>query len=148
MPQQTSAGVQTTCGANGIVTNAVVSTPGQTSYHSGITPGDIVVASLFQGGSASWAEFHDLTNGSYWSATSSSDVATTVVIGSQSRAGVLPTFRRIVYSNATVNGDYLGFASVGAQGFKDVVGSVTIMTAGPLRTSSSGTSFTVKFKSS
>jgi hypothetical protein len=146
--QQLTAGVRTMCSPSGMTLDADVATPAGNASKSGVSPGDTIVASMFQTSFNSWAEVHDLTNGSYWSATDPAFVdATTVDIGSQSRAGALPTFAKVAYANATVDGDYLGFNSVGGVTQCNlVIGGVTLMKPGPLTTTAGGTTFTVKFK--
>ena len=149
VPHQLTAGVMAACAPSGMSVGADVTTPaGNASQSGAVSPGDTVVASLFQTAFDSWAELHDLSNGNAWSAaTQPLWMPTTVDIGSQSRAEALPTFTKVAYANATVNGDDLGFSSVGGVTQCDmVIGGVTLVKPGALATTASGTTFTVKFK--
>ena len=110
--------------------------------------GDVVVASLFQSATSTWAEIHDLTNGQYWFDDNSANQGDTVVdIGTFSYAydGVLvPTFKKIKFTNATVNGDYLGFDS--PTEYNTLNGGDLVIKAGALTTGATGSSFSDTFK--
>ena len=77
----------------------------------GAAAGDVVVASLFQSSSSTYAEIHDLTANVFWFANNSVNQGdTTVDIGTynQSPSRPVPTFSTVKFTNATVNGDYAG----------------------------------------
>ncbi len=112
-------------------------------------PGDVVVASLFQSATSTWAEIHDLTNGEYWVASNSVNQGDTVVdIGTLTEdaccGSPVPTFSKIKYTNATVNGDYLGFDS--PTEFNTLNGGDLLIKAGAVTTSGTGSSFSDTFK--
>ena len=68
----------------------------------------------FQSGTSTGAEIHDLTNGQYWFDDNSINQGDTIVdIGTLTEAPEvpIPTFTKLKFTNATVNGDYLGFDS-------------------------------------
>ncbi len=110
--------------------------------------GDVVVASLFQSGTSTWAEIHDLTNGQYWLDDNSVNQGDTVVdIGTYSEDFVdfpVPTFSKIKFTNATVNGDYLAFDS--PTEYNTLNGGDLLIKAGALTTSATGSSFSDTFK--
>ncbi len=116
----------------------------------GAAAGDVIVASLFESSSSTWVKIHDLTNGDYWFADQSSNLGDSVVdIGTfnevQSEEAVTK-FKTVVFTNATVNGDDLGFESpmkVDAFNLDDL-----LMKTGGLSTTAAGSTFTVKFKAS
>ena len=114
----------------------------------GAAPGHVVVASLFQSATSTWAEIHDLTNGQYWFDDNSVNQGDTVVdIGTFSDAylGVpVPTFKKIQFTNATVNGDYLGFES--PTEYNTLNGGDLLVKASALTTSATGSSFSDTFK--
>jgi hypothetical protein len=116
----------------------------------GPVPGDTVVASLFESGSATWAEIHDLTQNLYWVANNDINEGETVVdIGTLNaiyEGLAVPTYTNVKFSNATVNGDYLGFDS--PTRYNTYKGSVLIVKTGGLKTSATGSSFSTTFKHS
>ncbi len=107
--------------------------------------GDVVVASLFQSATSTWAEIHDLTNGEYWFDDNSANQGDTVVdIGTFSISDLVPTFKKIQFTNATVNGDYLGFES--PTEYNTLNGGDLLIKASALTTSATGSSFSDTFK--
>ena len=114
----------------------------------GAAAGDVVVASLFESGTSTWAEIHDLTNGQYWYDENSANQGDTVVdIGTDSFAYVgtpVPTFTKVKFTNASVNGDYLGFDS--RTEYNTLNGGDLLIKAGALTTSATGSSFSDTFK--
>jgi hypothetical protein len=116
---------------------------------TGAAPGDVVVTSLFQSGGATWAEIHDLTNGMYWYANNSANQGDTVVdigtFNNDQYGSPVPTFKKIKFTNTTVNGDYLGFDNPAQVDAVNGDGRVLIQT-GNLTTSGTGSSFSVTFK--
>jgi hypothetical protein len=149
--RQTYADVVSGCNSTGPYTWFQFGTPAHGYNEPGPAPGDTVVASLFQSGSATWAELHDLTEDVYDFANDSVNVGDTVVdIGSHTYANGLdspqvPTFTNIVFSNATVNGDYLGFE--GATKYNDVTSSDhLLLKTKTSSTTGAGTTFSLKFK--
>ncbi len=150
--KQTYADVVSGCHSTGPYTWFQFGTPAH-GYNEtqGPAPGDTVVASLFQSGSATWAELHDLTENVYDFANDTVNVGDTVVdIGSYTYANGLetpqvPTFTKIVFSNATVNGDYLGFED--ATKYNDVTSSDHLLIKTKTSsTTGAGTTFSLKFK--
>ncbi len=115
---------------------------------AGAAPGHVVVASLFQSDTSTWAEIHDLTNGDYWYDDNSANQGDTVVeIGTNTYAyeGIpVPTFKKIQFTNATLNGDYLGFDS--PTQYNTLNGGDLLIKAGALTTSGTGSSFSDKFE--
>jgi len=110
--------------------------------------GDTVVTSLSESPTATFAELHDLTNGQYWFDQDSNPVDESVVdIGSLSYEPAdrpVPTFPKATFSNATVNGDYLGFE--GPTDYNALFGGVILIKSGHLATSATGSSFSLTFK--
>jgi hypothetical protein len=119
------------------------------NVETGAAPGDVVVTSLFQSGGATWAEIHDLTNGMYWYANNSANQGDTVVdigtFNNDQYGSPVPTFKKIKFTNTTVNGDYLGFDNPAQVDAVNGDGRVLIQT-GNLTTSGTGSSFSVTFK--
>ncbi len=140
--------VEADCTLNGPTYNYAVATLAASLFKPGAMPGDVVVASLFQSGTSTWAEIHDLTNGEYWFADNDVNQGDTVVdIGTYSfaYAGVrVPTFKKIHFTNATVNGDYLGFDS--PTEYNTLNGGDLVIKAAALTTSATGSSFSDTFK--
>jgi hypothetical protein len=136
------------CGASGISYSYFLGTP------SGVTlepagAGDTVVTSVFESATATYAEVHDLTNHQYWLNSYTSTVESTgVQIGSFNFVGQnaepIPTFSKATLSNATVNGDYLGFESPTEYNALD--GGVTLVKSGHLATGATGSTFPVTFE--
>jgi hypothetical protein len=114
----------------------------------GVAPGDVVVTSLFQSESATSVEIHDLTNGAYWFDQSRINQRdTNVDIGTLSWTSYglpVPTFTKVKFTNATVNGDYLGFDSLTR--YNAFNGGDLVIKSGALTTSATGSSFSDKFK--
>jgi len=114
------------------------------------TPGDTVVASMFETGKWTQAEVHDITNGQHWVGTySAGGTDTTVGIGvlSEFAPPVIP-FSTTTMSVDQVNGDYLGFESpeqlkLTASGDNS---NQTLVTSGAL--TAHGSSFRLTFKQS
>jgi hypothetical protein len=114
----------------------------------GAVPGDTVVASLFESGSATWAEIHDLTQNLYWVANNDVNEGETVVdVGTLNaiyEGLAVPTYTKVKFSKATVNGDYLGFEN--PTRYNTYKGSVLIVKTGALTTNATGSSFSTTFK--
>ena len=113
----------------------------------GAAAGDVVVASLFQSGTSTWAEIHDLTANVFWVANNSVNQGdTTVDIGTFNEAPgrPVPTFSTVKFTNATVNGDYLGFE--GPIEFNALNGGDLLIKTGHLATSGTGSTFSDTFK--
>ncbi len=143
-----AAEVEAFCGSSGPNYEYVLATDSGGFFPPGVAAGDVVVASLFESGTSTWAEIHDLTNGEYWFDNNSVNEGDTVVdIGTDSFAanGVpVPTFPKIKFTNATVNGDYLGFDS--PTQFNTLNGGDLLIKAGALTTNATGSSFSDTFK--
>jgi hypothetical protein len=143
--------VESYCTSTGTHTDFFVSTPGGSLTEPGPAPGDTVVASMFQSGTGTGANVHDVTSGAYWFEDDSANVGdTTIDIGSlnqfQLTNSPVPTFTKVHFSNATVNGDYLGFTGVGAAQFNDLNGGDLLIKSGALSTTGAGTTFADTFK--
>ncbi len=113
----------------------------------GAAAGDVVVASLFQSSSSTYAEIHDLTANAVWFANNSVNQGdTTVDIGTynQSPGRPVPTFSTVKFTNATVNGDYAGFES--PTEFNALNGGDLLIKTGHLATSGTGSTFSAAFK--
>ena len=77
--------------------------------------------------------------------TSTRATPSSTSVPSTSLRGIpVPTFTKVKFTNATVNGDYLGFDS--PTEVNTLNGGDLLMKAGPLMTSGTGSSFSVKFK--
>ena len=114
---------------------------------SGAAAGDVVVASLFQSGSSTYAEIHDLTANVFWFADNPINQGDTKVdIGTFNEAPSrpVPTFTTANFTNATVNGDYLGFES--PTEFNALNGGDLLIKSGKLHTTAAGSAFTEAFK--
>jgi hypothetical protein len=144
----TFALVATECLTSGPTYQYVFQTEAGSFVEPGAAPGDTVVTSLFQSGSSTWAEIHDLTANLYWFADNPVNQGDTVVdIGTLNgtfEGRPVPTYTTATLSNATVNGDYLGFDS--PTQFNALNGGDLIAKAGKLKTNGSGSSFTVTFE--
>ena len=115
----------------------------------GAAAGDVVVASLFQSGTSTWAEIHDLTANAFWFANNTVNQGDTVVdIGTYSEVSSsgrpVPTFTTANFTNATVNGDYLGFDS--PTEVNALNGGDLLIKSGKLHTTGTGSVFTETFK--
>jgi hypothetical protein len=147
----TYAFVASFCTTTGPAVEFLLTTPAGGGPETGVSPGDTVVASMFQSSSSTWAEVHDLTSGFYWFSEDGINGGDTVIdIGSLNQfsigGGPVPTFTKVKFSNATVNGDDLGFGSVGATQFNDLNGGDLLIKSGVLTTTGAGTSFADTFK--
>jgi hypothetical protein len=142
--------VGTSCGSGGPSYQYYFATKAGAFTESGAAPGDVVVTSLFQSGSATYAEIHDLTANVYWFADNTVNQGdTNVAIGALNGTytGVpVPTYTTVKLSNATVNGDYLGFDSPGEYNTVNPSDSVLIAKPSKLKTTATGSSFSVAFK--
>jgi hypothetical protein len=114
----------------------------------GAAAGDVIVATLFQSASSTWAKLHDLTNGDYWFADEPSNFGDTVVdIGAFVDSPTpVASFKKVAFTNATVNGDDLGFESP-AQ-FNTLNGGDLLIKTGGIITTGTGSAFSIKFKHS
>jgi hypothetical protein len=115
-----------------------------------VSPGDVVVASLFESGTATQAEIHDLTKGTGWVSGSPEKLADTKVdIGTYNELiDGLPeaNFGKISFTSATVNGDDLGFDS--PTRFNSLNGGDTLVKTGAVKTTAAGSAFTAQYKKS
>jgi hypothetical protein len=142
--------VGTSCSSTGVSDNYYFSTSAGSFTEPGAAPGDVVVASVFESRSATWAELHDLTANLYWVANNPANQGDTAVAigalnGTYSSVPV-PTYTTVQFSNATVNGDYLGFDSPSQINTVNASDSVLIAKAGKLKTNGAGSSFSVTFE--
>jgi hypothetical protein len=140
--------VDASCASSGPTYTYFLGTESGQFNPTGVAPGDVVVASLFESGTWTWAEIHNLTNGQYWYDNNTSNQGDTVInIGTDSLnfAGFpVPTFKKIQFTNATVNGDYLGFDS--PIRYNTLNGGDLVIKAGALKTSATGSIFSDTFK--
>ncbi len=86
---------------------------------SGAAAGDVIVASLFESSSSTFVKIHDLTNGEFWDTDQPSNLGDSVVdlgtFNEETISGLrLTNFKKVAFTNATVNGDDLGFESPSA----------------------------------
>jgi hypothetical protein len=144
----TFALIATQCLTSGPSYSYVFQTEAGSFVEPGAAPGDTVVTSLFQTGSSTWAEIHDLTAHAYWFADNSVNQGdTTVDVGTLNgtfEGALVPTYTTTNFTNATVNGDYLGFDS--PTQVNTLNGGDLIAKAGKLKTNGSGSSFSVTFE--
>ncbi len=142
--------VGTSCGSTGASYQYYFATSAGSFIEPGAAPGDVVVTSLFQSGSATYAEIHDLTANVYWFADNTVNQGdTAVAIGALNGTYTglpIPTYTTVKFSNATVNGDYLGFDSPGQYNTVNPSDSVLIAKPSKLKTTATGSSFSVAFK--
>jgi hypothetical protein len=140
--------VDASCASSGPTYKYVLGTESGTFNPTGVSAGDVVVTSLFESGISTWAEIHNLTNGQHWYDNNPANQGDTVVnIGTASfnYNGVpVPTFSKIKFTNATVNGDDLGFDS--PTEYNTLNGGDLVIKAGTLTTSATGSSFSDTFK--
>jgi hypothetical protein len=141
----------TDCTSSGPLYEFDQATPAGQGVEAGVVPGDTVVASLFQSSSSTFAELHDLTQNIYYFADYGAPVGDTVVdIGSFNELAAfgfkLPPFTTVKMTNATVNGDYLGFDS--PTHWNAVNGGDLLVKSGSLKTSGTGSTFSLVFKHS
>ena len=120
------------------------------TVEAGAHPGDVVVTSLFQTGTSTWAEVHDLTQNLYWYDNNSVNQGDTGIdLGSLSFSAngyLVPKFTTVTLANATVNGDYLGFES--PTQYNALNGGDVLIKSGKLQTSGTGSRFSLKFRHS
>jgi hypothetical protein len=123
-------------------------TPAGSFTEPGAAAGDIVVTSLFQSSTSTWAKIHDLTNGAFWFADDSTNVGDdTVGIGSYvPNSTPLVKFATTSMSNAQVNGDYLTFES--PTQYNAVSATDTLVSSGALATTAGGTHFSLVWRHS
>jgi hypothetical protein len=144
--------VATICTSSGASYEYSFSTEAGNFVEGGAAAGDVVVTSLFESGTSSWAKIHDLTNGAYWFADNSVNQGdATVAIGALNdtyAALPIPNYTKANFTNATANGDYLGFESPGKYNTVNPSDSVLIAKPSKLKTTATGSSFSVAFKHS
>jgi hypothetical protein len=142
--------VGTSCSSTGTAYQYFFSTNAGSFTESGAAPGDTVVTSVFESKSSTYAEIHDLTANLYWVASNPVNQGdTAIAIGALNGTynGVpIPTYTTVKFSNATVNGDYLGFDSPEQVNTVNASDSVLIAKAGKLKTTGAGSSFSVSFE--
>jgi hypothetical protein len=137
---------QESCSSGTPVSSFTVGTPaGSASNLSGASPGDTVVASMFQSGTSTYADIRDVTSHSHWFETDPTNEGDTSIGIGAYLTGPVASFATIKMSNAQVNGEYLGFESPSQ--YKDV-STHTLVASSALTTTSRGTSFTLTFKHS
>jgi hypothetical protein len=141
--------VASQCLSSGPVYDWQFQTLAGTFNEPGAAAGDVVVASLFQAGNSTFAEIHDLTQNATWEANNTVNQGDTVVnIGTFNEdvsLGVpVPTFTKANFTNATVNGDYLGFES--PTEINALNGGDLLIKSGKLHTTATGSVFTETFK--
>lgn len=143
----TYALVATICTSSGPSYEYAFATEAASYVEAGAAAGDVVVASLFQSATATFAVIHDLTDNDYWFADNSVNQGdTTVDIGALNDTYVgtpIPTYAKAKFSNATLNGDYLGFES--PLQYNTVSSIDTVAKSSALTTTASGSSFSTKF---
>ena len=145
----TEAFVGAECSSSGPAYSSGVQTYTGDPSGGPVAAGDVVVASLFQSGTSAVAEIHDLTAHVSWiseGVLNGIDTDTVVDIGTSSLADryPVPTFSKIKFTNATVNGDYLGFDS--PTQYNTLNGGDLVIKASALTTSGTGSSFSDKFE--
>ena len=137
---------QESCSSGTPVSSFTVGTPaGSASDLAGASPGDHIVASMFQSGTSTDADIRDLTSGSHWFETDPTNVGDTAIGIGTYLTGQVASFAPITMSNAQVNGEYLGFESPSR--YKDV-STHTLVASSALTTTARGTSFALTFKHS
>jgi hypothetical protein len=145
----TEAGIYEYCDNSTPVYDYLAETPAGV-IEEPATPGDTVVASMFETEKITEAEVHDITNGQYWVGTyGAGGTDTTIGIGVLDvfAPPALP-FSTTTMSMVQVNGDYLGFESpeqlkMTASGDNS---NQTLVTSGSL--TAHGSSFKLTFKQS
>ncbi len=145
----TYALVASQCRSSGPVYDWQFQTGAGNFNEPGAAPGDVVVASLFQSGSSTFAEIHDLTQNVTWVADNPVNQGDTIVnIGTynedQALSVPVPTFTKANFTNATVNGDYLGFES--PTEINALNGGDLLIKSGKLHTTATGSVFSETFK--
>lgn len=111
-------------------------------------PGDVVVLSVFQSSTTTEAELHDLTQHGYiYSISAGNAGATTVFIGTTANPlHDLDSFTKAVVTNATINGDYLGFDSPTRYNYTGF-GTTPIIKTSAITTNAAGSTFSLTNKS-
>ena len=137
------------CESSGPAYDWVFATDAGSFQEPGAAAGDVVVASLFQSATATYAEIHDLTANALWFANNTVNQGDTVVdIGTYSEVSSsgrpVPTFTTANFTNATVNGDYLGFES--PTEVNALNGGDLLIKSGKLHTTGTGSVFSEQFK--
>ncbi len=142
--------VGTFCTSTGPSYQYVFATEAGSFDEPGAAAGDVVVASFSESGSATWAKIHDLTNGAYWFADNSVNQGdTSAAIGAlnDTYQGLpIPTYTKVNFSNATANGDYLGFESPGKYNTVNTSYAKVIAKPSSLKTTAAGSAFSLTFK--
>jgi hypothetical protein len=127
-----------------------LSTPSGDEFEPAAAAGDTVVATIFETGSTTQAEIHDLTNGQFWlDADTSYAPYTYAWFGAFTATDEdyqVPSFPAFAMSNAQLNGDFLGFESPAQYDDYSAGSGDTVITAGSLKTTASGSSFKLTFK--
>ena len=109
---RTWALAQESCSSGTPASSFTVGTPaGSSSGLAGASPGDKIVASMFQSGTSTSADIRDLTSGSHWFETDPTNEGDTGIGIGTYLTGPVASFATIKMSNAQVNGQYLGFES-------------------------------------
>jgi hypothetical protein len=142
--------VVTYCNSAGPQYEFDLATEQQSVLVAGVAPGDTVQTSLLQSATTTWAESTDLTNGTYEVATSNFNQGDTVVdigtLNDPTGGFPIPTYTKIKFSNATVNGEYLGLGFSIPTEFETVNAGRVIAKPGALTITAVGSSFAVTFK--
>ena len=143
---RTWALAQESCSSGTPAYSFTVGTPaGSASDLAGASPGDTIVASMFQSGTSTYADIRDLTSSSHWVQIDPTNVGDTGIGIGASLTQQVATFPMTTMSNAQVNGEYLSFES--PTRYKDV-STHTLVKSSALTTTAAGTSFTLTFKHS
>jgi hypothetical protein len=144
--EDVSALIAIRCSLTGTTYSYAVQTPASLNEQAGAAPGDTVVVSMSESGSQSWAKVHDLTNGEYWFSDDAADPGDATINVGVVDLSSIPSFAPFTLSNATVNGDFLGFE--GAQQFNAVNtgGGTVLVKSGKLKTTAGGSVFSVTFE--
>jgi hypothetical protein len=111
--------------------------------------GDAVVATIFETGTTTQAEIHDLTNGQYWFDNYTSDAGDSeVYIGAFTDTAIyeVPSFAPVTMSNVQINGDYLGFESPSQYNDSNPYTHHVVIASSALKTAGGGSRFRLTFK--
>lgn len=166
-PNPVAAFAQASCtGATAAYSFVVETKAGLATSLTGLAPGNTVVASIFQSGTTTEAEIHDLTSNTYWaSAFGGNEGDTAAQIGAFEYwpyekyednfpyfIEPIPAFSKATMSIAEVNGDFLGFDSPVEHNLYTEHTTLTgtankvLVATGALKTGPGGSSFGLTFK--
>jgi hypothetical protein len=140
--------VETSCTSSGPLYQYSLATLAGVMTEPGATPGDTVVATMYQTATATVTKIHDVTKNVSWvdkNPVNQGD--TTAVLGTLNATyeGLLvPTYTKVKFFNATVNGDYLGYES--PEAYNTLNGGDLLVKTSSLSTTVTGSSFHTTFK--